>query len=288
MTLHDKAVVVTGAGRGLGAAYAVAAAAAGASVVVNDIDQDAAAKVASDIGRAGGRAVAHPADITDWDAAEGLISLCVSEFGAIDGLVNNAGVFTLALPWEQDPTEARRLIEVNLLGTLACGTHALRHMVARGSGTVVNVTSGEQMGKTATAVYGATKAAVATLTYSWSLDARDHGVRVNAVSPNAHTRMADTYQAFRGSAGTQNVGLAPEVNAPLVVYLLSDLSSAVTGQVVRLNGSDLMLCTHPAVLDPVLTRPGWTIEALAEAFAGELAEHLQPVGIQRVRTAPLP
>ncbi|SMC95949.1 SDR family NAD(P)-dependent oxidoreductase [Lentzea albidocapillata] len=282
--LAGRAVVITGAGRGLGAAYALAVAAAGGVAVVNDIDGDEAERVAARIVAGGGRAVAHPADITSWDAAEELIGRCVEEFGAIDGLVNNAGVFALALPQDQQPEQTRRIIDVNLFGTVACGTHALRHMVARGRGVVLNVTSGEQMGKTASAVYGATKAAVATLTYSWAEDVREHGVRVNAVSPNAHTRMADVYQAFRGVDGSQNAGLAPERNAPLVVYLLSDRGAAVTGQVVRLSGEELMLCTHPAILEPVVRRDVWTVESLAEAFESDLAGRQQPAGVRRVRS----
>ena len=164
--LDDRTVVITGAGRGLGEAYARAAAAEGATVVVNDVEGDLADAVARDIVAGGGRAVAHPADVSDWAAAEGLIARCVEEFGRIDALVNNAGEFALALPQEQGAEDARRLLDVNVYGTIACGTAALRRMVEQGSGVVLNVTSGEQMGNTATGVYGATKAAVATLTYS--------------------------------------------------------------------------------------------------------------------------
>jgi NAD(P)-dependent dehydrogenase (short-subunit alcohol dehydrogenase family) len=283
--LVGRAVVITGAGRGLGAAYARAIAEAGAAVVVNDIDVDEANEVAAAIVKAGGQAVAHPADITDWSQADALIERCVSEFGAIDGLVNNAGYFSLALPQDQRPDPLRRTIDVNLYGTAACGVLALRRMVDRGRGVVLNVTSGEQMGKTASAIYGASKAAVATLTYSWAEDMRGRGIRVNAISPNAHTRMATVYQEFvGGEVGSQNIGLAPEVNAPLVVYLLSDLSTAITGQVVRINGAELMLCTHPGILDPVLRRDTWTVDAIAEAFATDLAHRQQPAGVHRVRT----
>jgi NAD(P)-dependent dehydrogenase (short-subunit alcohol dehydrogenase family) len=290
MTSHDappllagRAIVITGAARGLGAAYARAVAAEGGSVVLNDLDEAELRQVVAEITEAGGTAVAHPADITDWDQADGLIERCVTEFGTIDGLVNNAGYFALALPQDQLPEPARRTLDVNVFGTVACAVPAMRRMVAQGSGVVLNVTSGEQMGKTSSALYGASKAAVATLTYSWAEDMRAHGVRVNAISPNAHTRMADTYQEFLGAAGTQNVGLAPEVNAPLVIFLLSDLSAGVTGQVARLNGTDLMLCTHPAILDPVLHRDVWNVPDIAEAFDADLLHRLQPLGVRKVR-----
>ncbi|MEU3270244.1 SDR family oxidoreductase [Saccharomonospora sp. NPDC006951] len=286
--LRGKAIVITGAGRGLGEAYARAAAAEGASVVVNDLDAELADEVATCIVGAGGTAIAHPCDVSEWDQAAALVERCVTEFGTIDGLVNNAGYFSLALPQEQQREPLRRTVDVNLVGTAACGVRALRHMIGNGGGVVLNVTSGEQMGKTASAIYGATKAAVATLTYSWAEDAREHGVRVNAVSPNAHTAMATVYARYRGEAGTQNTGIAPETNAPLVVYLLSDLSAGITGQVVRLAGDELMLCTHPAVLDPVLRGPEWTVERIADAFDRDLASRQQPCGVRRVASTVLP
>lgn len=286
--LEDRAIVVTGAGRGLGEAYARAAAEAGARVVVNDIEGHLAEGVARDIVAAGGRAVAHPADVSDWAAAEGLVARCVDEFGGIDGLVNNAGEFALALPQEQEATAARRLLDVNVYGTVACGTAALRRMVEQGSGVVLNVTSGEQVGNTATGVYGATKAAVATLTYSWAEDVRAHGVRVNAISPNAHTRMADVYFAYRGDAeGSRNAGLPPSANAPLAVYLLSDLSAALTGQVLRITGGELMLCTGPAILDPIVRREGWTVATVAEAVDTHLRPNLRQGGLRVVRVETL-
>ncbi len=279
--LTGRVVLITGAGRGLGAAYAAAVADQGATVLVNDIDPVTADAVVARILAAGGQAVARPADVADWAAAGALVDGCVAEFGRIDGLVNNAGVFGLAFPHQPEPALFRQIVDTNLMGTLACGTAALVHMRAAGSGVVLNVTSGEQMGKSASAVYGATKAAVATLTYSWSADLSDSNVRVNAVSPNAHTAMADVYRAFFGTAGSQNVGIAPEVNAPLVVYLLSDLSRDVRGQVIRLAGRELTLCTHPALSEPVLT-DNWTVTAIDEAFRETLASRQIPSGVRRV------
>lgn len=286
--LSGRVILITGAGRGLGAAYARAAARAGATVVVNDVDGDAAASVAAEITGAGHRAVARPADISDWEETGALVDGVVDEFGRLDGLVNNAGIFDLALPQHQREASLRRQIEVNLVGAAICGCHAIRHMVGAESGAIVNVTSGQQMGGTATAIYGATKAGVAALTYSWAMDLAEHGIRVNAISPNAHTRMADIYAEFLGASGSQNFGLAPEVNAPLVVYLLSDLAAAVNGQVIRLSGAELMVCTHPANLAPVLRRDLWTVEAIADAIDTDLADRLQPLGVQLVESTVVP
>lgn len=286
--LDEMAVVITGSGRGLGRAYALAAAAEGAAVVVNDIDVDTAEAVVAEIAEAGGRAVVSGHDVSDWDAAAELIELCVESFGRIDGLVNNAGILRVNRPEEQTERDTLDVVNSSLLGTVACSTHALRHMCEAGRGVIVNVTSGQQMGAPVMAVYGAAKAAVATLTYSWSQDLHVSGVRVNAISPNAHTRMADVYEEFLGTRATgQNVGIEPESNAPLVIYLLSELSEGVSGQVFRFDGQRLMVCAHPTVIAPDAYLPeGCTARDVAAVVAGELAGLFQPSGIRRI-SAPM-
>jgi NAD(P)-dependent dehydrogenase (short-subunit alcohol dehydrogenase family) len=284
--LDERSVVVTGAGRGLGAAYARLAAAQGAAVVVNDVEAALASSVVAQIVSDGGRAVADNADISTWAGAGRLVQRCLSEYGAIDGLVNNAAIFRLATPWEQDPGEFRQVLETNLLGTAYCGMHALWAMVERGRGSIVNVTSGSQAGSAAMAAYGASKGGVAALTYCWAADVVGTGIRVNAVSPNAHTRMADEFERYlaehdRGEqARGQNVGKTPEINAPAVVYLLSDAAAGINGQVLRIDGNELSLMSHPNIVEPVVNNPQWTVEAVAAAFAGPLGKVVQPLGLR--------
>jgi NAD(P)-dependent dehydrogenase (short-subunit alcohol dehydrogenase family) len=279
--LENRAVAVTGAGRGLGAAYARLAAAHGASVVVNDVEVALANEVVAQIGAAGGTAVADNSDISTWAGAGRLVNRCLTEFGVIDGLVNNAGLFRLATPWEQDPAEFRQVLETNLLGTAYCGMHALFAMVERGRGSIVNVTSGSQTGTASMAAYGASKGGVAALTYCWAIDVAGTGIRVNAVSPNAHTRMADAFERYLGArAQGQNVGKSPETNAPAVVYLLSDAAAGINGQVVRIDGDELSLMSHPEVVEPTVRNPEWTVEAVAAAFEVQLGRLAQPLGLR--------
>lgn len=284
--LAGKAVAVTGAGRGLGAAYALLAAREGAAVLVNDVDRSAAAEVVAEISEAGGRAEADSSDISQWAGAGRLVQHCVEAFGAIDGLVNNAGLFRMADVREQDPAGFRSVIEVNLLGSAYCGLHAIQAMLEQGSGSIVNVTSGSQAGSASMAAYGASKGGIASLTYCWAVDLAGTGVRVNAVSPNANTRMAQEFERFRrqssGSAPGQNTGKSPESNAPAVVFLLSDAASAINGQVVRVDGDELSLMTHPAVLGQGLRSARWTVESVAAAFAETLAAQAQPLGLHRL------
>ena len=190
--------------------------------------------------RVGGRAVSDHHNVADPSEAAAIVEAAVLAFGRLDGLVNNAGVFYVSAPEEDDPVRAADMVAVNLLGTIYCGLPAIRHMVSHGGGVIVNDTSGAQSGMSRRGTYGATKGATASLTYSWAMDLRSHGVRVNAVSPIARTAMVD-YGVALGERGTD---IAPEHVAPLVTYLMSDAAGAVTGQVIRLDGSELSVVSR--------------------------------------------
>ena len=218
--LDEKAVVVTGAGRGIGRAYAHLAAHEGAAVVVNDIDAEVAEEVTEEIRSAGGRVATVAADVSDWAGAASIIDRCVDEFGAIHGLVNNAGLFAMADGWELTQSHVLELVRANIVGVAACGTFAMRRMVDQGFGSIVNIVSGAHFGIPHMSVYGATKGAVASFTYGWALDLEGTGVRVNAVSPLGRTRMGAATAEFYRSHGLgviDNAGSPdPEVNAPVV------------------------------------------------------------------------
>jgi NAD(P)-dependent dehydrogenase (short-subunit alcohol dehydrogenase family) len=280
--LEGKSIVITGGGRGIGRAYAHLAAREGAAVVVNDIDADVAEAVTSEILDQGGRAVSAVADISEWSGAEEVVERCVTEYGAIDGLVNNAGLFSMAAGWELSEPDVQELVKTNVLGVAACGTFAMRRMVDQGSGSIVNIVSGAHFGIPHMSVYGATKGAVASFTYCWSLELEGKGVRVNAVSPLGRTRMGQSTAEFFESHqfGTiRNEGSPdPAVNAPVVVYLLSDAAAGINGQVVRIEGDHLAVVAHPAVREPVL-QGEWTVEAVEKAFVETLERNTVPVGV---------
>ncbi|MDO8358667.1 MAG: SDR family oxidoreductase [Devosia sp.] len=282
-SLEGKAIVITGAGRGLGATYARCVTAEGAAVVVNDIDAASAGAVAAEIWAAGGRAVAAPGDVASWSFAAALIERCMDEFGGIDGLVNNAGILRPARIEDITEADLRRMIEVNLVGTMACGLAAAKHMLRQGRGAIVNVASGSQTGDIALSAYGATKGAIASLTYAWAVECAGRGVRVNAVSPLADTDMAKANAKFLAEQSAhRDVAYAslppPESNAPVVAYLLSDRAAGVNGQVVRIAGRALSFVTHPMIASPVLDGE-WTLDAVAEAFEATLAGRQLPLGL---------
>jgi NAD(P)-dependent dehydrogenase (short-subunit alcohol dehydrogenase family) len=281
MRLRGKAVVITGSGRGIGEAYARGAAALGAAVVVNDIDFPQAQKVAADISALGGRAVAHGANIGVWEEAGDLIKCCIAEFGAIDGLINNAGVIRFGRLEEAKPEDVRAMVEANLIGTFNCAAHAIRHMYQVGRGAIVNVTSGAQVGMPELGGYGATKGGVASFTYTWAAEAAGTGVRVNAISPWAQTRMTDANTAHFAARGNVRAlpMIATETNVPVALFLLSDLARDINGQVVRITGTKLSLMTHPAIRLPIMDADAWTVDSVAEAFKTTLAPLQLPPGL---------
>jgi NAD(P)-dependent dehydrogenase (short-subunit alcohol dehydrogenase family) len=273
--LEQRGVVVTGAGRGLGRAFAIAAAREGAGVVVNDIDGDVAQEVVDEIHAEGGRAISAVASIAEWDAAAEIVGRCVDQFGSIDGLVNNAVAYGFGHPWDQGPEEIRLQIEVNVIGALYCGAHAMRRMKEQRRGSIVNLTSNVMMGNVGMSTYGVTKGALASATFGWALELMPHNVRVNALAPGAMTRGNQLAGEFRRPNRAPD---SPDLVAPAVVFLLSDLSAGVTGQIVMLMGRRLGLISHPQVLEPVIEDDHWSAEAIAEAYECIYRSQFQPVG----------
>ncbi len=274
--LEGKAVIVTGAGRGLGRAYAMAMAAEGARLLINDIDVEEAEGVAREIGEAGGTAVPDGGSVARWDEARGVVEHCVDEYGALDVLVNNAGLYRVAPIWEAKEEELDAIVAVNVKGVFAMARHAVDVMIPQGRGCILNVTSGAQAGLEGRSMYSASKAGVAGLTYAMALDLARHGIRVNGISPLARTRMSDM-STVGGYPTTADV--PPETIAPLVVFLASDAASNVTGQIVRLQGNTLSLFSHPKPVHPAIHADGWDVRALEEFFASTLGRHLEPIGI---------
>ncbi|MDR7112249.1 NAD(P)-dependent dehydrogenase (short-subunit alcohol dehydrogenase family) [Microbacterium trichothecenolyticum] len=262
--LAAKRVIITGAGRGLGRAYAIAAAAAGASVVVGDIDTDAAEQTVAAIRASGGNGVAVTGSVADWAVARALTERCVQEFGGVDGVVANAAIMSTADPWDEAEDDLRAIAEVNILGVQFTARHAMRAMVESGrGGSVVTVVSGARDGIAGMSAYGASKGAVAAMTANWALAGHAHGIRVNAISPLGLTRMS---QADHRSDRPPMPD--PSRVAPVVTALLSDASAPLTGAVLRFDGT--MLGRYDSSLHTFATSPaGWRGEDLAAALVLE-------------------
>jgi NAD(P)-dependent dehydrogenase (short-subunit alcohol dehydrogenase family) len=271
--LKGKAVVVTGAGQGLGRAYALDIVANGGAVVVNDVDAVRADAVVTEITGAGGRAVASHDSVATWQGASAIVDVCVNAFGSIDGVVNNAGIMHRYPAIELDEARIRKTVEVNLLGTFYVGVQALKRMAGQGSGSIVNITSSSQMGSPHTSVYGATKGAISTLTYSWACEFKGTGIRINAFSPKAWTRMMELSPDPRAQQSPP-----PEDNAPVVSYLLSDAAAGISGQVIQRRGAAFVIVAHPQITDFEASHHGWDVATVVEHFDPILRKHQQHVG----------
>ncbi|WP_046727192.1 SDR family oxidoreductase [Streptomyces humi] len=238
--------VVTGGSRGIGAATCLRLAADGHDVVIGYVrDADAAAAVARGVAEAGARAAVVQVDTAVEADVERLFDTAERELGAVTGLVNNAAVTgPLGRLADTGTADLRRVVEVNLLGTLLCSRRAARLLAGRGGGAIVNVSSGAAtLGSPGEFVhYAATKAAVDALTVGLAKELGPDGVRVNAVAPGAvdtemHAAMGDPGRALRIGAGVPlgRVG-RPEEIAAAIAWLLSPEASYTTGTVLRVAG----------------------------------------------------
>lgn len=293
--LAGKAIVITGGGGGIGRACALFAAACGARVVVNDVRAEAASEVAREIDPSGKLAIASHDPVQKWDGAKALIDACVKKFGRLDGLVNSAGLAHNALPWEEPEDDIRALIDVNVMGVIFCGRHAMPVMMEQRSGSIINLSSGNAFGTPNSATYSASKAAVASATFSWAFDLMPYGVRANAVSPYSTTHIKSYWQqvgkqlgytGVRESTAKEIAGAsspskpAPENHAPLLAFLLSDRSRHITMQWIQLHGKRMTLIQRQqeqSNAGPYVDAEPWDLALVEKAFAEDYAGKLQPV-----------
>lgn len=293
-TLDGKVAVVTGSGRGLGRAYAMALAAAGASVVVNDLDETAAADTVRDITEAGGRAVSEIAAIGDSEAAEALVDRAVSEFGRLDVMVTNAGVLRDKVLWKMTDEDFDLVIRTHMRGTFTCARAAAIQMREQGEdGRIIVVGSpAGQHGNFGQTNYAAAKAGIVAFARTWSLELARSGITVNAVVPTAWTHMTATIPIYAPLTALVETGEPlpddvrrehalgmPEECAPLVVFLASEAGAGVTGQAIGIGGDRLTLYSHPAELAVAYNDGGWTAEEIAAQFAEKFAGSLQSSGV---------
>jgi NAD(P)-dependent dehydrogenase (short-subunit alcohol dehydrogenase family) len=270
--LDGKVAIVTGAGRGIGRGEALDLALEGASVVVNDLGTSStgdgssmalADEVVEVIKTRGGTAIANYEDVGDFDGARRLINTAIERFGRLDVLVNNAGILRDATLDVMSEAEYDTVVRVHQKGTFNTMRHASaywRSQVEQGRrqrASIVNTVSAAGLeGNAGQINYGAAKAAIAAMTVIASLELAPLGVRCNAVSPGGMTRMVTEFLAGPGGVAARALGvdlgsaviknpedydtyhpLNPGNSAPMVVWLASDESLHVTGQVFRAEGN---------------------------------------------------
>ena len=271
-TLDGRVAIITGAGRGIGREYALLFASEGAKVVVNDLG-DAAQEVVDEIVAAGGQAIANNDDVADWEGGKRLIDAAVATYGDLHVLVNNAGILRDRVLINMTEDEWDAVIHVHLKGHFVPTRHAAaywREQTKAGqdvTASVINTSSTSGLlGNPGQTNYGAAKAGIAAFTTIAATELARYGVRVNAITPNARTRMtvetpglADIVAAPTDAAAFD--AWDPANIAPLVAYLATEGCPA-TDKVYFILGGQIRLFQPWTLTDTLEKDDRWTVEEL--------------------------
>lgn len=258
--LTGKVAIVTGAASGIGRATAALLAKEGASVVVADLDEAGAKRVAHEICAAGSRAVGFGVDVSDEAGVRAMVDAAVEAFGGLDILHNNAAAIGAASPGV-DVDVARidvevwdRTMAVNLRGVMLGCKHAIPRMLERGGGAIVNTSSGSaQRGDLTIPSYAVSKGGVDTLTLYVAAQYGKRGIRCNAIAPGLIlTHPVENFGGERYVRMLEEHHLTPRVGRPediaqAVLFLVSDAAGFITGQILNVDGG--ILSHAPPVAD---------------------------------------
>ena len=284
--LKDKVIVVTGAGGGIGRDFAHAMAAKGAKVVVNDVgasvsgegkDVGPAQRVVDEIKAQGGVAVANTDSVAEWEAANRIIKTAIDAFGRIDVVVNNAGILRDRFFFNMSIEEWKAVIDVHLNGSFYVARAAAPYFKSQASGRYINMTSTSGLvGNFGQANYSAAKMGIVGLSKSMALDMAKYNVTSNCISPFAWSRMIGTIPAETPDQQARVEKLKSMETAkiaPLAVYLASDASQAVTGQIFAVRANEIFLMSQSRPLRSVHRSEGWTPETIAEHAIPAMQAH---------------
>ncbi len=250
MRLQGKVALVTGAQQGIGAAIALALAGEGADVAINWLDNRADAEaVAKGVGEKGRLAVLVKADVGKLGEIEAMVAETERQLGTIDILVNNAGVYPRVKFLEMRESDWDYLLDINLKAGFFAAQAVARKLVAAGRpGAIINLSSQAIRGAVRGVHYSASKGGVVSMTRAMALELAPHNIRVNAIAPGT----TDTAQPRYGNSEAELIEMArtaiplggklltPDQIARTAVFLASDEASAVTGQVLHVNGGSYM------------------------------------------------
>ena len=245
MILGGKTALITGAARGIGRAIALRFASEGAAVGL--IDLKSTEELARSLEAQGLEGFALELDITDPARVRETFDAVARDRGSIDILVNNAGIIARGTILDLSYETWRRVLDVNLNGTFNCCKAAIPHMVRQNGGRILNISSiaGKMGDITASPAYGTSKGAINTFTRSLARQLAEYGITVNAIAPHAiETDMSAEWSEEKRREVVSAIPLRrmgrPEDVAEAAVFLASDASSFITGEILNVNGGALM------------------------------------------------
>lgn len=247
--LIEKVAIVTGAASGIGQATAYALMREGASIVIDDINEEGAKKVATDIKKNRGKALAVKADISKEDEVKQMVEKTMAEFGRIDILVNNAAWLeehdSPITFHEMSMTDVRHEIETSFIGTLLCCKAVIPYMLQQKSGRIISVTSDAgKIGSPTASVYSACKAAVSGFSRAIAKELATQGITVNCVSPGPiktpymariFMKRPSSEKFLTSQVPMGRTGLSEDI-ANMIVFLASDEANYITGQDYSVDG----------------------------------------------------
>jgi NAD(P)-dependent dehydrogenase (short-subunit alcohol dehydrogenase family) len=257
MELEGQVAIVTGAGRGIGRATALELARMGAAIVVAEVDVTGAGRTAEEVRGLGGRALMVPTDVTARSALASMVKRTLAEFGRIDVLVNNAGIYRAATALDVTEEHWDAVMNINARAVFFASQAVLPAMIARKAGAIVSLASlAGKIGSPNNLPYNASKAAVISITKSLALAHAADGIRVNCVCPgfvetDMWTVVAREQGALLGQAPEEftrrrraQVPLGrmerPEDVANVIGFLASSKSGYMTGQAINVTGGVIM------------------------------------------------
>lgn len=247
-TLENKVALVTGGSRGIGRAIALEFASRGAAVVVNyNKSPNEAEAVVNQIKEAGGKAASFQADVSDFKQAEALIKFTIETFGDLSILVNNAGITRDQLIMMMPESDWDAVINTNLKSTFNCSKSAVKHMMRKRVGRIINMASvAGQMGNPGQTNYSASKGGQIAFTKALAREVATRNITVNAIAPGfVDTEILDAMTPEMLEAALKLVPLGrkgkPEEIAYAVSFLASDEAAYITGQVLGIDGGMAMM-----------------------------------------------
>ncbi len=288
--LEGGVAVVTGAGRGIGRAIAHGIAKEGAKIVVNDTgvsidgksnDPSVIEKVAAEINDKKGEAIANNDTVTTWDGAQKIVQSALDSFGRIDILVNNAGITRDRICYKLTEEEWNEAIDVNLNGAFFCSRAAIPVMRKQKYGRLIHMSSTSGLiGTIGHTNYGTAKMAVTGLSRNIAIESQRQNITSNCIAPFAWTRLVEAVPGESDEAKEQldmMKKVLPEDIAPLAVYLGSEASGKISGQIFGVRGKEIYLFSQPRIQRSIHNSEGWTVEGLSAIFPGVMKEYFTPL-----------